>query len=308
MLGSYSFNNGILTFKPRFGVSRGIQVRAVYQQPGADPIEKEFRQAAPSVRSTTFVEQVYPSSDSLPANLLRFYIQFSAPMQRGMAWQHIRLLNNAGRPLELPFLELDQELWDQESKRLTVLFDPGRIKRGVLPREEVGSALIAGSSYTLAIDEAWRDAQGAPLQRGFKKQFTSSAEARQGIDLEISWRAEELVRRIEKRRELARLLEPKRLRLTYADTPLQDAVKEFDQLKGKVVLRSLSEDQPVKEKEPKTKSAGDSKAGRHRLQVDTALEDVAGNRVGRPFDVDTFAPVTKTITRKYESLPFRIRS
>ena len=28
-------------------------------------------------------------------------------------------------------------------------------------------------------------------------------------------------------------------------------------------------------------------AGAYSLQVDTALEDVAGNRVGRPFEVDT---------------------
>ena len=296
MLGSYSFNNGILTFKPRFGVSPGIQVRAVYQQPGVDPIEKEFRQAAPSVRSTTFVEQVYPSSDSLPANLLRFYIQFSAPMQRGMAWQHIRLLNNAGRPLDLPFLELDQELWDQESKRLTVLFDPGRIKRGVLPREEVGSALIAGSSYTLAIDQTWRDAQGAPLQRAFDKQFTSSAEAREGIDLE-SWR-------------ISAPSAGSRAPLTVAfPVPLDYALLHrllTVHASGGVVAGSVA----VTEHETRWQLVPDSPwaAGRYRLQVDTALEDVAGNRVGRPFDVDTFAPVTKTITRKYESLPFRIRS
>ena len=47
-------------------------------------------------------------------------------------------------------------------------------------------------------------------------------------------------------------------------------------------------------------------AGAYNLQVDTALEDVAGNRVGRPFDVDTFDPITSKITRRTESIPFRI--
>ena len=66
------------------------------------------------------------------------------------------------KPLDLPLLELDQELWDREGQRLTVLFDPGRIKRGVLPRDEVGSALFEGSAYTLVIDSKWHDANGAP--------------------------------------------------------------------------------------------------------------------------------------------------
>ena len=36
------------------------------------------------------------------------------------------------------------------------------------------------------------------------------------------------------------------------------------------------------------------------------VEDDKGNRVGRPFDVDTFDPITAKLTRKTESLPFRI--
>ena len=48
----------------------------------------------------------------LPANELKLYIYFSAPMSRGEAWKHIHLLDDAGKPVPLAFLELDQELWD----------------------------------------------------------------------------------------------------------------------------------------------------------------------------------------------------
>jgi hypothetical protein len=47
-------------------------------------------------------------------------------------------------------------------------------------------------------------------------------------------------------------------------------------------------------------------AGEYQLQVDTALEDLAGNRIGRAFDVDVFDQGAERITRKTVSLAFRI--
>jgi hypothetical protein len=40
--------------------------------------------------------------------------------------------------------------------------------------------------------------------------------------------------------------------------------------------------------------------------VDMALEDLAGNRIGRPFDVDTMTNPTERITKQSTSLSFRI--
>ena len=87
-------------------------------------------------------------------------------MQRGEAWRRVHLYDAAGKLVELPFLELQQELWDPDYKRLTVLFDPGRIKRGLLPLQESGPAIEEGKEYTLVIDRTWIDAAGSPLARG----------------------------------------------------------------------------------------------------------------------------------------------
>ena len=103
------------------------------------PIEAGFDVPKAAPRAATRIEQVYPSTDTLPANTLKLYIYFSAPMRRGEAWQHIRLLDEHGAPVELPFLEIDQELWDPTNTRLTVLFDPGRIKRGLVPLQRIGT-------------------------------------------------------------------------------------------------------------------------------------------------------------------------
>ena len=48
------------------------------------------------------------------------------------------------------------------------------------------------------------------------------------------------------------------------------------------------------------------KAGEYRLKVDRSLEDLAGNHIGRAFDVDTFDAVSKHLERTTVSLPFRI--
>ncbi len=128
--------------------------------------------AAPAAAPKARVEHVYPSASVLPANELKLYIYFSAPMSRGEAWKHIHLLDDTGKPVPLAFLELDQELWDPGNQRLTVLFDPGRIKRGLVPTNELGSPIVEGKHYKLVIDRDWHDAQGAHLVEGFEKAFT----------------------------------------------------------------------------------------------------------------------------------------
>src|SRR5262249_29639225 len=130
-----------------------------------------FTLAREPVVSNTIVEHVFPSSGKLPENQLKFYLHFSAPMSRGEAYRHVHLLEESGREVDLPFLELDEELWDPAGKRFTLFFDPGRIKRGLKPREEVGPVLVEGKSYTLVIDRDWPDARGAALKDSFRKRF-----------------------------------------------------------------------------------------------------------------------------------------
>ena len=115
------------------------------------------------------MSRVYPSADTLPENLLKFYVHFTGPMSRGNIYDHIRLRDESGREVELPFLEIDEELWDATTTRLTLIIDPGRIKRGVRPLEEIGPALEAGKSYTLAIGREWRDGAGNPLKEISRK-------------------------------------------------------------------------------------------------------------------------------------------
>src|SRR5262249_5583071 len=114
---------------------------------------------------------VYPTRDRLPENQLKFYLHFSAPMSRGEAYDRVRLLDDKGKLVEKPFLELAEELWDDSGTRFTLFFDPGRIKRGLKPREIYGPALEEGKSYTFVVDRGWPDAEGNPLKAEFRKSF-----------------------------------------------------------------------------------------------------------------------------------------
>ena len=48
-------------------------------------------------------------------------------------------------------------------------------------------------------------------------------------------------------------------------------------------------------------------AGSYRLVVAMMLEDLAGNKVGRAFDVDVFRTVQKRLDASTMSLPFEVQ-
>ena len=53
-------------------------------------------------------------------------------MNRGDVYRQIQMIELAeNQTVQWPFLEMGEELWNQDMTRLTLLIDPGRIKRGV---------------------------------------------------------------------------------------------------------------------------------------------------------------------------------
>jgi hypothetical protein len=91
--------------------------------------------------------------------------------------------------------------------------------------EQLGSQrFVEREAATRALDEI-----GAPALPALRK-------AAQSQDSEVSRRARILIRRIEERLDAQAVLEPKRLRLTYKDTPLAEAVADFAKTSGATVL------------------------------------------------------------------------
>ena len=85
MLGTYSVEDEVLVFRPRYPPTPGVRIRAVFRMPDGPPLEAIFETAKVNAPPSTYVEHVYPSTDVLPDNQLKLYVQFSAPMGRGEA-------------------------------------------------------------------------------------------------------------------------------------------------------------------------------------------------------------------------------
>jgi hypothetical protein len=305
VLGSYQVKDNVIRFEPRFPLVRGLRYRAVFDPsrlPGGDKtadkkVEAEFTLPKPAVAPTTVVRQVYPTSSKLPENQLKFYLHFSAPMSRGDVYRHIKLLNAAGKPVELPFLELVDELWDRDAKRLTLLFDPGRIKRGLKPREDLGPVLEEGKTYTLVIDRNWQDAEGNPLKESFRKTFKVMAPEDRCPDLK-AWKIEP---------PQAGTTRPLTVRFPRPmDHALLNRVVWVTDANGKSVGGTVA----VTDEETRWHFTPERpwQAGAYHLVAETSLEDLAGNNLERPFEVDVFRPIQREMKVKTVQLPFQVRA
>ena len=297
ILGAHRIESGTLVFEPRFPLEPGMRYRAVLRSPGrTEPIVKVFEIPEAAPVPPTFVEHIYPSSNRLPENQLKFYIHFSASMSRGEAYRHVYLLDASGKQIDLPFLELDQELWDRDARRLTVFFDPGRVKRGLLPREEMGVPIEAGESYTLVVDRAWPDAKRRPLAHDHKKLFTVRPADREPPDL-AAWQltppaagtADALTVTFPEPLDHALLL-----RLLQVVTPARLPVEGDIQVDQQETRWSFTPSRPWQ-------------PDRYYLEVGTVLEDLAGNTLDRPFEVDVFERVEERIIEETRSLRFEVK-
>src|SRR5215470_10087101 len=74
---------------------------------------------------------IWPTANRLPANILRFYVQFSEPAEAVFDRAQLRLITATSALVPDAFLMLNEELWSPDGRRLTVLVEPGRIKRGM---------------------------------------------------------------------------------------------------------------------------------------------------------------------------------
>jgi hypothetical protein len=299
--GRYLLFEDEVQFIPHFPFESDIKYRASFDphwlgDPFADPISLEFQIPVEQKSSAPAeVTQVFPSSDVLPENLLRFYVCFSNSMQRGKALDEISLLDSEGRPVADVLYRHPIELWDRTMRRLTVLLDPGRLKRWVGPNVELGPPLKAGEEYTLEIGSGMFDREGRRLPQPFRKRFVVGDPVQEKISV-ASWR----------------ILPPvtgsrHALSLMFKD-PLDWAIL-FRAITVSTPDRSVIEGQVAVDQCEKRWNFTPSSpwmAGTYRITVGSGLEDVCGNTVTGAFDKPlskNFRPVDAT-TRS--SLSFQL--
>jgi hypothetical protein len=304
VLGQYHVTSDSLRFTPAFPFEDGRTYKVRFDAsriPGATSsapalVSADVGRPARIRTPSTVVARVYPSGDEVPENLLRIYIEFSAPMARRNGLEHLHLLDDRGQEVTQAFLPLDTEFWSRDNRRLTVFFDPGRVKDGILPNQQMGRALRAGRTYTLVIAQGWQDAEGQPLAHEYRHRLRVG-HAQESALVPASWRL-----------SMPEVGSRDPLTVTFPQ-PLDEGL----------LLRALgvrSGDAPV-EGDIRTENGEtrwvftpDSpwRAGRYELLALAILEDAAGNRIGRAFEIENRESVDKAPTPQPARLPFTLRS
>ncbi|MFK7997933.1 MAG: hypothetical protein AB8B87_27670, partial [Granulosicoccus sp.] len=180
--GNYTRTDETLTFLPAFDFEAGQDYVAHARTARGEELVP-FRIPSTASAAPALVTEIYPSGDRLPANVLRFYIHFSVPMTPHLAFDYIKLRDKAGTVDEAAFMRFKQELWNEDRTRLTVLIDPGRIKREVATNVKHGPALLVGQRYTLSVDAGWQSADGMSRLPAFTKQFIVTDPLRERPDV-----------------------------------------------------------------------------------------------------------------------------
>jgi len=303
MAGTYAVTGEEIIFRPLFPLQRGLRYTAVFRSsalPGGTGAGSELVLRAELAfeelkrEPTTKVLRVDPGLEVLPENTLKFYLTFSAPMSGGRAYEHVRILSGAGKPVFDPFLEIDQEMWNHAMTRLTLFIDPGRIKRGLAPRADLGPVFEEGKEFTLEIDAAWKDAQRQPLGEGFRRVFrTGPPDDRSPAPADWILTAPP-----------ANSREP--LRVAF-DEPLDHALA-LRLLTVSAVGRKVRGTPELSDSGDRWSFIPDQpwQAGPHHVNVPSILEDLAGNSVGKPFEVDLFTRADPPDELKEIRVPFSV--
>lgn len=297
IVGVHSLTASGIRFEPQFPLVPGRDYVAILQIDSvARPIRTTLSLPKPAPGPRVAVTAVYPSANLLPENTLRLYLHFSGNVARGGVYQHLKLVRDDGVEIKEPFLEVEEELWSADGKRLTVLFHPGRVKHGLVPREEEGPILEQGRRYTFSISQKWEDTEGRPLLSGFTKTFTAGPADEAKVDPD-SW-ALTVPRAGSDSPLVVRL--PKPLDHAMLGRVVRVVDAQGNPLAGELTVGGGERVLTFAPKSPWSR-------GDYKLTTDTRLEDVCGNNVARPFEIDVFRPVTGKIEVKTHERPFQVR-
>jgi hypothetical protein len=281
-----------LLFVPRFPFLQGTRYSLLVQGVEMASI------LCPEPRRTRSARvcAIYPGARELPVNQLKLYIQFSEPMSEGFANDAIQVTRaDTDEPLAGVLVTSEPELWDRRHRRLTLLLDPGRIKRGLAPNLEAGYPLVEGRAVNVIVRKSFRDALGQPLHAGAQRRYEVGQPVRTRVD-PLAWR-----------------LRPPRAGTT---DPL---TVEFDRpLDHALLTHCLEPHEPDGTRIPGHASIGNGEwswrftpsspwsEGTFVLGIDARLEDLAGNSLRRVFDRDLTQPTDRPLDIDHAELAVRV--
>ena len=164
------------------------------------------------------------------------------------------------------------------------------------PLEELGPALEAGKRYALEIDAAWRDGAGWPLRESFRKSFRVGPPDREPPS-PATWKLKPPKAGT---RDALTVTFPEPMDHALALRVIRVASAAGGLVEG---TSALSDQERLWSFTPQESWS----AGRHQLHVQNTIEDLAGNNIGKAFEVDVFEGVQRRFTNAVVKLSFEVR-
>ncbi len=240
------------------------------------------------------VISVYPSSKLVPANILKWYVRFSKPVNEASIYDHLHFITKKGDTLSNATLFLKNPLISEQGKLLTIWVEPGRQKRELKPNQKLGTVFVPEKEYTLAISKTIKDQSGIPMNKSFQNTFMISEADRTKPNIK-KWK----------------LLPPKkntRFHLEIQTNEILDygsATHSFSILNNR---NSRIEGQwELKNQDSSLVFSPNQswESGTYKIIINPQLEDTAGNNLERLFDQEIHLKSTKKNTATY-TLGFEI--
>ena len=269
ILGNWTGNDNYDVFKPIIPLDAGKKYLVYRNGKNTDSIFlKRKKQVPPSVLA------FYPTTDTIPENLLKCYILFSQPMKDLNIYEFLSVQDGDGKLVNDVFLPIQPALWNEDQTVLTLWIDPGRVKRDLIRSKNLGTPLKAGKSYQIKISSKWQAINGEALSFDYRKSYY------------VSERDEKLPNT---RKWQINSQESNTLNSLTIDFP-----ESMDYLTALEGIKIYKDDQVVDGKaslrsfEKKWVFIPDSEwqKGTYVIKLDPRIEDNAGNNLLRLFDND----------------------
>ena len=173
IIGTVNIDGAYITFKPTVPFDQETPYTLVYNDQYF-----HFEIARSKDQTVMAVTDIYPSVKEVPANILKWYIKFSQPVNPVRIYEHINFLDREGIPIDRSILELGAPLLSEDGMLLTVWIEPGRQKRLLGPNRYLGSVFEPYREYTLQIAHTLKDATGVPIKQSVRHTFTTTGSDR----------------------------------------------------------------------------------------------------------------------------------
>lgn len=234
------------------------------------------------------IQSIFPSKTTLPANILKWYIQFSQPVNRANIYDHIHFYDANGTKIPRAILPLENALLNEAGTLLTIWIEPGRQKRGLGPNEKLGSVFEVGQQYSLVISKNLRDKNGLKMPQDLIHHFSTIENDRISPNAK-KWKIES----------------PKVNSQNTLQINFQESIDYGSALHAFKIINSTGEEisghwswtdfESTLLFTPKNDWAPDT----YQIIVLTSIEDLAGNNLNRLFD--------GAVRRKNENSKFEVK-